>query len=134
MKIDKIAVLDFATACKEAGVRHFELLAGVGIDSKSSFFYARTKGELVDELISLDFERLSIFEPSMILTPTNRYGFSQAILLWVWPIIDPLLVGRLRKFRGIRVEQLGKAIAVNILVPNTGLEHLVWDDFQTLTS
>ena len=94
IRIDKTAVLDFATACKKAGVRHFELLAAVGIDPSSFSFYARTKGELVNELVSLNFERLSIFEPSMILTPTNRYGFSQAVLLFVWPMISPLLFGR----------------------------------------
>jgi len=38
IKIDKTAVLEFAKACKKAGVKHFELLASVGINPKSSFF------------------------------------------------------------------------------------------------
>ena len=133
VKIDKLAVLDFASACKKAGVRHFELLASIGADLNSSFFYLRTKGELVNELKALDFERLSIFQPSMILTPTNRYGLSQAITLCLWPILKPLLLGGLRKYRGIPVEVLGKAIAVNILSNKTGVEALCWDDFLALT-
>lgn len=134
LKIDKLAVLDFAKLCKEAGVTHFELLASVGINSKSSSFYLRTKGELVEELKALDFERLSIFKPSMILTPSNRYGFSQAITLRVWPWLKPIFFGRLHKYRGVKVEKLGKAIARNIVQEKSGVEELEWDDFQKLSN
>lgn len=36
LKIDKEAVINFAIACKKAGVSHFQLLAATGINSKSS--------------------------------------------------------------------------------------------------
>jgi len=134
LKIDKIAVIDFAKACKNAGVKHFELLSSVGISSKSSSFFLRSKGELVDELIALNFERLSIFQPSMILTPTNRYGISQAITLALWPYLSHLLFGGMRQYRGIKVETLGQSMALNILAKGTGSEYLKWDDFKTLVA
>jgi len=133
IKVDKLAVIDFAKLCKESGITHFELLASIGINSKSSSFYLRTKGELVDELKALGFERLSIFKPSMILTPLNRYGFSQAIILRVWPWLKPILFGPLRKYRGVKVEELGKAMAMNIVNEKSGIEELEWDDFQILS-
>ncbi|MEZ5040822.1 MAG: NAD(P)H-binding protein [Saprospiraceae bacterium] len=132
IKIDKLAVLDFATACKKAGIRHFELLASVGINANSSSFYLRTKGELVEELTALQFERLSIFQPSMILTPNNRYGLLQGLTLFIWPLLHPLLLGSLRQYRGIPVDVLGKAMAINILGNKTGVERLSWDDFWRL--
>ena len=132
VRIDKDAVLDFARSCKKAGIEHFQLLASVGIHPRSKSFYLRTKGELVEELKGLGFARLSIFQPSMILTPTNRYGLSQAITLKVWPLLTPLLFGGLRKYRGIAVKQLGCAIAQNITTPKTGVESLHWDDFLRL--
>lgn len=132
LKIDKLAVLDFAKACKKAGVQHFELLASVGINANSRSFYLRTKGELIEELKALNFERLSIFQPSMILTPTNRYGMSQAVLLNVWPVLSPVLLGGLKKYRGIKVEDLGRAFAKNLLRKKTGVEMLTWTDFQVL--
>lgn len=134
IKIDKTAVIDFAIACKKAGIKHFELLASVGLNSKSSSFYLKTKGELVEALKALHFERLSIFQPSMILTPTNRYGISQAIVLKVWPVLKPLFVGNLRKYRGVPVDVLGKAMAMNIFNKKTGEEYLHWDDFYALVS
>jgi len=132
LKIDKIAVINFAKACKEAGIEHFELLASVGISAKSSSFYLKTKGELVEELKALNFKRLSIFLPSMILTPTNRYGFTQALALAVWPILDKVFIGTAKKYKGIKVSELGKAIAVNLFVDNIGYEELTWEDFQKL--
>lgn len=134
LKIDKQAVLDFAKACKNAGVKHFQLLASVGIHAQSSSFYLRSKGELVEEIKALGFERFSIFEPSMILTPTNRYGILQGITLVIWPLLTPILAGGLRKYRAVRVETLGRAMAKNILIPQTGVEHLRWDDFQEIGS
>ena len=132
IKIDKIAVLNFAVACKKAGIKHFELLASVGISPTSRSFYLRTKGELVEELKNLNFERLSIFQPSMILTPTNRYGVSQAITLKVWPLIKSLLIGSLKKYRGIPVNTLGQAMAKNIFNKGEAYEILQWNEFYSI--
>ncbi len=132
LKIDKTAVINFAKVSKEAGIKHFELLASVGISAKSSSFYLRTKGELLEELKDLNFDRLSIFMPSMILTPTNRYGFAQGLTLTVWPVLDKIFLGSAKKYKGIRVNELGKAMAANIFVDKTGYEELTWEDFQKL--
>ena len=127
VRIDRDVVLDFARGCKSAGVRHFELLSAVGANAASRSLYLRTKGELQEGLKALDFERLSLFQPSMIMTPTNRYGFTQALSLFAMPLLDPLLVGGARKYRSIRVEQLGAAIANNVRTTGSGLEVLQFD-------
>lgn len=132
LKIDKIAVLDFAKACKSSGVKHFELLSSVGISARSSSFFLRSKGELVEELKALNFDRLSIFQPSMIITPENRYGLSQALTLATWPVIDKLFFGGARKYKGIKVADLGGAMARNVFTNDSGVELLVYDDFLSL--
>ncbi len=132
VRIDRDAVLAFGTSCKRAGIRHFQLLSSVGASATSRSFYLRTKGELEEGLKALGFERLSLFEPSMILTPRNRYGVSQAIALALTPVISPLLPGPLRKYRGIRSEVLGQAIARNTRTTGRGVEVLHWDEFNAL--
>ncbi len=130
--IDKTAVLKFAKVCKEKGVKHFHLLSSIGVKSSSLNYYMRTKGELNDELVKLNFERLSIYQPSMIMTPQNRYGWTQGIALKIWPKLDHILHGGYRKYRGIKVDMLGKAIANNVFVEKTGVEFLQYDDFLNL--
>lgn len=132
VRIDKDAVFSFAAACKSAGIVHFELLSSVGADAKSRSFYLRTKGELCEALVALGFERLSLFQPSMILTPTNRYGVMQGLTLAVWPKLEPLLGGAWRQYRGIRVERLGAAIANNLFTAGRGVERLQWEEFAAL--
>jgi uncharacterized protein YbjT (DUF2867 family) len=134
VRVDKDAVMAFATACRAAGIRHFELLCSVAADPKSRNFYLRTKGELREALVALDFERLSIFQPSMILTPTNRYGLSQGLTLAIWPKLHPLLRGSATKYRGINVETLGTAMAANLLTPGRGPEILHWQEFIRLAN
>lgn len=130
IKIDKDAVLAFGTACQAAGVQHFELLSSVGANDKSRSFFLRTKGELNTALGALGFARLSLFQPSMILTPSNRYGVSQALTLAIWPKLDVVLAGPARKYRGIKVANLGQAIAANVVAEGAGIEVLHWDEMQ----
>jgi uncharacterized protein YbjT (DUF2867 family) len=132
VKIDKTAVLDFAIACKENGVKHFQLLSSVGISASSKSFYLKTKGELVEALEALKFDRLSIFQPSLIITPTNRYGLSQGIVLKLWPRLHFMMQGKAQKYRGIKVEALGKAIANNTLTAGFGKEYLYYVQFKNL--
>lgn len=130
VRIDKTAVLDFATRARGAGVRHFQLLSSVGADPRSRSFFLRAKGELEDDLRSLRFDRLSLFHPSMIMTPTNRYGWTQALTLAVWPLLSKGLPGRLRRFRGVKIDALADTIAANAYVEGHGTEVLTWDDFR----
>jgi uncharacterized protein YbjT (DUF2867 family) len=132
VRVDKMAVLEFAGECKRKGVRHFELLSAVTADASSASLYARTKGELENELRALKFERLSLFHPSMILTPDNRYGLGQGAMLKIWPHLNPLLLGSWEKFRGIRVEALGRAMARNVFSTGTGAETLTWKEMHAL--
>jgi uncharacterized protein YbjT (DUF2867 family) len=131
-KIDFDAVLTFATACKQAGIQHFELLGSVAASPKSGNFYLKSKGELREAIAALGFSRFSIFQPSMLLTRTNRYDAMQGIMLATWPAISKLLVGRLDKYRGITVENLGRAMAHNLTRKSQGAEILHWRDFQPL--
>ena len=69
----------------------------------------------------------------MILTPTNRYGISQAITLKVWPYLNPILIGGLKKYRGIPVNILGQAMAKNIFNKGEAYEILQWNEFYSIT-
>lgn len=132
--IDFDAVLAFAKACKAQGIKHFELLGAVGAHAKSRSHYLESKGRLRDAIAALGFARFSCFQPSMILTPTNRYGWMQGVLLDFWPKLSPLLSGKARRYRGIRVESLGAAMAANLVTPGRGNEVLHWDDFMRLSA
>jgi uncharacterized protein YbjT (DUF2867 family) len=132
--VDFDAVLAFAKACKEQGVQHFELLGSVEADPASRSFYLKSKGTLREAIAALGFARFSCFQPSMLLTKNNRYDFLQGVMLVTWPVISHLLVGNLKKYRGIRVEALGIAMAQNLNHAGKVFEVLQWPDFQKFVS
>jgi uncharacterized protein YbjT (DUF2867 family) len=127
-QIDHDVVLAFAKACKSAGVQNVVLLGSVGSDPGSRSFYLRTKGELRRAIEGLGFASVTTFQPSMILTPENRYGFSQGLLLKLWPLVSTVLLGPLNKYRGIEVATLGKAMAHAATAPMAGHHQLHWAD------
>ncbi len=132
LRIDRDAVLAFGKACKDAEVSHFQLLGSVGADARSLSFFLRSKGQLEEGLRALGFARLSFFHPSMILTPSNRYGLSQALVLALWPRLSPVFFGPLKKYRGIEVEKLGRAMALNLLRDARDTEVLEWTEIMAI--
>lgn len=131
-RVDIDAVLAFAKACRENGVRHFTHMTSVGADPGSRFRYLRRKGELEAEIESLGFERTSHFRPSMLMTPVNRYGLSQAFMLKAMPVFDRFLHGSWRRYRSTDVADLGRAMVRNAERPGQGVERFEWDGFRAL--
>lgn len=134
-KVEIDYVMGFAAVCKDAGVRHFSLMTSVGSDARSRSYYLRLKGTQEDRVKALGFERTSLFRPSLLITPQNRYGASQAMFLAIWPKLHWMLAGPLRRYRGIRVEDLGRAIAIDAAVDAPdGIAIYEWDGFQRMLS
>ena len=130
VKTDLDCAQNFAIECKEKGVQHFSSLGAVGANINSKLFYLRVKTQLEDRLKDLKFDRLILFRPSIIVTPKNRYGFSQALTLQFYPWLDPLLRGSFNQYRSIKVETLGQAMALNAFKKSTEpVEILTWKKF-----
>ncbi len=132
-KVDIDAVLHFAAACRAQGVGHISVMTSVGSNSKSSIRYLRLKGELERDIAGMGFPRTSFFRPSMLITPNNRYGLMQGILLKATPLLDPFLLGPLSRYRSIKVSELGKAMVLNAETVGQGLEILEWKHFKRIS-
>ena len=117
IKIDKDYTLEMARQCKAAGVKHFCLLASSNADAKSRFLYLRTKGEIIEEIKKMGFERLSVFKPNMLITQKREDSrFAESIV----QCIDPFLsgIGRvtgIKSLEGIKVEDLAAAMISNAM-------------------
>lgn len=59
--------------------RHFLLVSSVGADSKSSNFYLKLKGEVEDQVSTLEIPHIAIFRPSMLLGKRTEKRPAEAI-------------------------------------------------------
>lgn len=120
----------FAKGCKEAGVRHYTLMTAVGANPASKNSYLKLKGTIEERTAALGFERLSFFRPSLLVTRELRYGFQDWLTQTLFPAVAWLLPSR---FHGIRVEDLGKAMARNAERSGPPLERLHYEEFIRIT-
>lgn len=67
IKVDHDYVVQSAEVAKSMGCKHFLLVSSYGAKKDSFFLYPRVKGEVEEELKAMNFERLSIFRPGMLL-------------------------------------------------------------------
>lgn len=65
-RVDFTYQYEFAKAAASNGVGAYVLVSSIGADSKSSIFYSRIKGELEDAVALLSFQKLVIFQPSIL--------------------------------------------------------------------
>lgn len=108
--VDHTAVLAFAWAARRNGARRFFVVSALGADPDSRVFYSRVKGETDEALQVLGFQTLGIFRPSLLLGPRPRFRLGErmmAALLW---LAEPMLFGRLRKYRAIRAGVVARAM------------------------
>ena len=109
--IDRDLVGAVAAAAKAAGAQQFIAISSTMADSSASNFYLKTKGEAEDLLRAQTFDRLDIIRPGLLRgerTNENRLGESLAIA--ASPLLDLLLVGKLRRYRSILASDVATAI------------------------
>ncbi len=75
--VDFDAVLAFARAARQAGVRRFAVVSALGSSQRSAAFYNRVKGEMEQALIGLGFASLVIVRPSLLAGDRSALGQPQ---------------------------------------------------------
>ena len=96
--------LKFAELCKLSSINHFILLSSLGASAKSKIFYSQMKGALEEAMKALQFQRLDIVQPSLLIRPnSDRLGerWSEKLLKFLNG------VGLLKTYQPIKVQDLG---------------------------
>tara|TARA_A100001015_G_scaffold184800_1_gene205658 strand:- start:288 stop:938 length:651 start_codon:yes stop_codon:yes gene_type:complete len=58
---------EFARIAAINGVYNYSLVSSIGANAKSSFFYPKTKGALEEAVKKLNFRKIDIFQPPMLI-------------------------------------------------------------------
>ncbi len=66
-KVDYDYQYQFAKTARENNVNCFVLVSAIGASSKSGIFYNKMKGKLEDDVTALNFPKLIIFNPTLLI-------------------------------------------------------------------
>lgn len=105
--IDYKANLEFAKAARENGVHTLVLVSASGANAASRLFYQRMKGELEQAIIALNFPRLIIFRPPLLIRP-NSDRLGEKIAERIFRVFNR--IGMLKNQRPLAVEKLAQAM------------------------
>ena len=99
-----------ARMAKSNLVKTFFFISSGYANPKSSGNYLRFKGEVEEEIKSLNFSKIGIMRPSFLIGNRKENRLGEKIGIIIFKIITPILIGPLKKMRPINSEIVAKAL------------------------
>jgi uncharacterized protein YbjT (DUF2867 family) len=118
--VDHDYVVQFAKGCQMAGVTRFAVVSSIGANAASSNFYLRTKGEMERDLKLIHFKSLQILQPSFLLGERKEFRSGEKLGIILSNLLNPLMVGGLKKYRGVHASAVAKSMITRILTGEDG--------------
>ena len=129
---------DYAVATARLGLaggaERFLLVSAVGAGASSMNFYSRVKGEAEASVAELGYRALHVFRPSILIgerdedRPGERLGIAAA------RVLNGLLAGPLRRYRGIRAETVAAAMVAAARTAAAGRRIYTYDAIERLAA
>jgi uncharacterized protein YbjT (DUF2867 family) len=86
------------------------LVSAIGANSNSSNFYTKTKGETEEAIKETGLKSIHIYQPSLLTGDRKEHRLIEKIAAVLMKVIDPLLLGGLKKYRSIPAETVAVAM------------------------
>ena len=121
-RVDYHMVVDLARAARKAGAKKFLVVSAVGASERSAAFYSRVKGRMEAAVSALPFEAVHIVRPSLILGDRQQRRPAEDVAQRVAPLLSPLLLGPLKKYRAIDADDIAEALVTLARGPLKGAQ------------
>ena len=128
-KIDYHYPLEAAQKLKEQSpLGTYCIISALGANSKSSIFYNKVKGNIEDDLKSLDLNKLIIIRPSLLMGERKEKRFSESLAISLMKVINPMMLGPLKKYRGIAAQAVAKKMILETRKKSNGKLTIIEND------
>jgi uncharacterized protein YbjT (DUF2867 family) len=109
-QIDYGIPITAAKLSKENNINTFLVISAMGANKNSSVFYNKTKGEMEYDVLEQNIKNTYILRPSLIGGERNESRILEKIGLFVFKIIQPLFIGKLKKYSIINAKSIAQAM------------------------
>lgn len=131
-KIDYKYPLDIAFIAQQNGASQYHLVSALGANEKSAIFYSKLKGEVERDLKSIPFEAIHIYRPSLLDGERKEHRSAEGMMIGIMRVLNPLLIGGLKKYRSIKIEKVASAMLKQSLKPLHGIFTYDSDEVERL--
>jgi len=99
-----------ASVAKKNNITSFMYLSSLASTTKTKNIYLKNKGEAEEALKNLNFSRLSIIRPSLMLGYRNKFRLGEFIGQLIFKNLSFLFQGSLKQYRAIDSKNVAKAM------------------------
>ena len=114
--------VEIAKIAKSNSINSFVYVSSGFADPKSSGVYLKNKGDVEQELKSLNFLKLGIMRPSFLIGDRKEKRIGEKIGIFIFKLISPFFLGPLKKMKPINSEKVAKAM---IKIANENLKKTI---------
>lgn len=126
-KTDHDIPVQIATWAREKKINTFIVISSIGAMAGSGNFYLKTKGEMEESLKSLQFPKLYIVRPSLILGTRDEFRLGEELGKMVGGFLSYFMFGGLKKYRAIEAKKVARAM---IVLANSDKKEVVFESDQ----
>ena len=116
--------VEIAKIAKSNSINSFVYVSSGFADPKSSGVYLKNKGDVEQELKSLNFLKLGIMRPSFLIGDRKEKRIGEKIGIFIFKLISPFFLGPLKKMKPIHSEKVAKAM---IKIANENLRKTIFE-------
>lgn len=131
-KIDHDYPLLLAKIARQNGISQYHYVSSIGADKNSGAFYTRLKGETEEDLKAVGMESLYIYRPSVLTGDRKESRIVETIIVAIMKIVNPFLVGSLKKYRSISAHIVALAMYKQSLKITPGIFTYESDEIKQL--
>ena len=99
-----------ATIAKENSVNSFFYVSSIGANPKASSGYLKNKGQVEEQLKNLNFKKLTIIRPSLLIGNRKSFRLGEIIFTPIMNTLTLFAFGSLKKYKPIKIENVVKAM------------------------
>ena len=102
--------INVARIASSNSVGSFVYVSSIGANSSSSNSYLKNKGQVEEELNKLNFPKLAVIRPSLLLGKRKKHRLRESIAQYATQKLSPFFLGNLKKYKPIQAQYVAKAM------------------------
>ena len=101
--------VDVAKIAKANSINSFFYISSIGANPNASSNYLKNKGQVEEELKNLNFSKLAIIRPSLLVGNRKSFRLGEVIFTPIMNTLTIFAFGSLKKYKPIKIENVVKA-------------------------
>jgi uncharacterized protein YbjT (DUF2867 family) len=108
--VDHDYPVKLAQIALENKIPQYHLVSAIGANFNSLAFYNKLKGETENDIRAINLSCLHIYQPSLLTGDRKEYRFAEKVATVVMTVVNPILMGPLKKYQSIPAATVARAM------------------------